>query len=82
MPHRKRPDLDPATEALITEINTAIATTAAALQALSKQRLAIFRDLRGKGWKISHLAQLAEISPQRMSKILSAKPSKPLDGWG
>lgn len=82
MPHRRRPPLDPEIEALIEEVNANIRQCAARLRELSEQREAIFRGLRAQGWKIHHLAQLAGISPQRMSKILLTHPRKArFDGW-
>lgn len=90
MPLRTRPELDPATAQLVEHINTAIREATLLLRTLSEQRTVIFRQLRAEGWKVTELAELAGISPQRMSKILDPQGHAgrrvgvavtPWDGW-
>lgn len=66
-----RPILSPERQEQIDNLNTAIAEATALVRTLSDQRTRIFRQLRDEGWKLRWLADLAGITPQRMSKILN-----------
>jgi anti-sigma factor RsiW len=45
--------------------------TAERLQQLSEQRTRLFRELHAEGWKVKDLAEIAGVTPQRMSKVLN-----------
>ena len=70
MPHRKKPDLTDERAQEIAQVIETCHKAAEMLQAACEARNSLFRQLRKEGWKVKHLAELAGVTPQRMSKIL------------